>query len=134
MVHGQPDRAAGAVRLHLGSAPSHARRHPPPDLGHHPWVRAGRARNAGAGDADRLGLAHAGPLGGRLSRYGRPAMKEPLMRTPMRRVRGLGAAHSGTKDFWHQRVTSVAGIPLTIALIVIIVALMGRSHAAVVQI
>jgi succinate dehydrogenase / fumarate reductase, membrane anchor subunit len=61
-------------------------------------------------------------------------MKEPLMRTPMRRVRGLGAAHSGTKDFWHQRVTSVAGIPLTIALFVIVIALLGRSHAAVVQI
>jgi succinate dehydrogenase / fumarate reductase membrane anchor subunit len=56
------------------------------------------------------------------------------MRTPMRRVRGLGSAHSGTRDFWHQRLTAVAGIPLTIALIVIIVALMGRSHAAVVQI
>ncbi len=56
------------------------------------------------------------------------------MRTPMRRVRGLGAAHAGTKDFWHQRVTAVAGIPLTIAAIVIVVALLGRSHAAVVQI
>ena len=61
-------------------------------------------------------------------------MKEPQMRTPMRRVRGLGAAHSGTGHFWHQRVTSVAGIPLTIALVVIITALLGRSHAAVVQI
>jgi succinate dehydrogenase / fumarate reductase membrane anchor subunit len=56
------------------------------------------------------------------------------MRTPMRRVRGLGAAHSGTGHFWHQRITSVAGIPLTIALVVIIIALLGRSHAAVVQV
>jgi succinate dehydrogenase / fumarate reductase membrane anchor subunit len=56
------------------------------------------------------------------------------MRTPMRRVRGLGAAHSGTGHFWHQRMTSVAGIPLSIALVVIVVALLGRSHAAVVQI
>lgn len=61
-------------------------------------------------------------------------MKGPEMRTPMRRVRGLGSAHSGTGDFWHQRVTSVAGIPLTIALIVIVIALLGRSHAAAVQI
>ena len=61
-------------------------------------------------------------------------MKESQMRTPMRRVRGLGAAHTGTGDFWHQRVTAVAGIPLTIALIVIVIALLGRSHAAVVQI
>ena len=56
------------------------------------------------------------------------------MRTPMRRVRGLGAAHSGTRDFWHQRVTSVAGIPLTIALVIIVIALLGRSHAAAVQV
>ena len=56
------------------------------------------------------------------------------MRTPTRRVRGLGAARSGTIHFWHQRVTSVAGIPLTIGLLLIITALLGRSHAAVVQI
>ncbi len=56
------------------------------------------------------------------------------MRTPMRRVRGLGAARSGTGHFWYQRVTSVAGIPLTIGLVLIVIALIGRSHAAVVQI
>jgi succinate dehydrogenase / fumarate reductase membrane anchor subunit len=56
------------------------------------------------------------------------------MQTPMRRVRGLGPARSGTGHFWHQRVTSVAGIPLTIALIVIVINLLGRSHAAAVQI
>ena len=56
------------------------------------------------------------------------------MRTPMARVQGLGAARSGTGHFWHQRVTSVAGIPLTIALVLIVIALLGRSHAAVVQI
>ena len=56
------------------------------------------------------------------------------MRTPLRRVRGLGPARSGTGQFWHQRITSVAGIPLTIGLLLIITALLGRSHAAVVQI
>jgi len=61
-------------------------------------------------------------------------MKEHQMRTPARRVRGLGAAHSGPGDFLHQRITSVSGIPLTIAVIVIVIALLGRSHAAVVQI
>jgi succinate dehydrogenase membrane anchor subunit len=61
-------------------------------------------------------------------------MKQSQMRTPMSRVRGLGAGHSGTTAFWHQRITSVAGIPLTIALVVIVIALLGRSHAAVVQI
>ena len=56
------------------------------------------------------------------------------IRTPLGRVRGLGPARSGTGHFWHQRVTSVAGIPLTIALIVIVIGLLGRSHATVVQV
>jgi succinate dehydrogenase / fumarate reductase membrane anchor subunit len=60
--------------------------------------------------------------------------KDRQMRTPLRRVRGLGAGHSGTTTFWHQRLTSVAGVPLTIAVIVIAVALLGRNHAAAVQI
>jgi succinate dehydrogenase / fumarate reductase membrane anchor subunit len=61
-------------------------------------------------------------------------MNQSHLRTPMSRVRGLGAAHTGTRDFWHQRITSVAAIPLTIAAIVIVISLLGRSHAAAVQI
>jgi len=38
-------------------------------------------------------------------------------RTPLGKVRGLGAAHDGTGDFWIQRITSIASIPLTIFLI-----------------
>jgi succinate dehydrogenase / fumarate reductase membrane anchor subunit len=56
------------------------------------------------------------------------------IRTPLGRVRSLGSAHHGTRVFWHQRLTSVANVPLTIAMIVIIIGLMGRNHAAVVQI
>ena len=56
------------------------------------------------------------------------------IRTPLGRVRYLGSAHNGTGHFWHQRLTSVAGIPLTIAAVVIIMSLLGRNHAAVVQI
>jgi succinate dehydrogenase / fumarate reductase membrane anchor subunit len=56
------------------------------------------------------------------------------MRTPLRRVRHLGSARSGTSHFWHQRLTSVAGIFLTVAFIVIVISVMGRNHAAAVQI
>ena len=56
------------------------------------------------------------------------------MSTPLARVRGLGAAKSGTEHFWHQRLTAMANIPLTIAFVVIVASLMGRNHAAVVQI
>jgi succinate dehydrogenase / fumarate reductase membrane anchor subunit len=56
------------------------------------------------------------------------------MRTPLARVRGLGSARSGTGHFWHQRVTAVANIPLTIIGIVIVLSLTGHNHAATAQI
>jgi succinate dehydrogenase / fumarate reductase membrane anchor subunit len=49
-------------------------------------------------------------------------------------VRGFGAARSGTEAFWHERLTAIAGIPLQIAFVVIVISLLGRNHAAVVQI
>jgi succinate dehydrogenase / fumarate reductase membrane anchor subunit len=36
------------------------------------------------------------------------------LETPLHRVQGLGAAHSGTQHFWRQRITAVALIPLSI--------------------
>jgi len=56
------------------------------------------------------------------------------MRTPLGRIRHLGAARSGTQHFWHQRLTAVADIPLTIAAVAIVIGLFGRNHAAVVKI
>jgi len=56
------------------------------------------------------------------------------MSTPLARVLGLGSAKSGTEHFWRQRLTAVANVPLTIAFVVIVVGLLGRNHAAVVQI
>ena len=56
------------------------------------------------------------------------------MSTPLARVRGLGAAKSGNEHFWRQRLTAVANIPLTIAVIVIFIMLLGRNQAAVAQI
>ena len=55
------------------------------------------------------------------------------MSTPLARVRGLGAAKSGTDHFWRQRLTAVANVPLVIAFVLIVVALLGRNHAYVVQ-
>jgi len=56
------------------------------------------------------------------------------LQTPLARVRGLGAARSGTAHFWQLRLTSVASVPLTVAFVMIVVSLLGRNHAAVVQI
>jgi succinate dehydrogenase / fumarate reductase membrane anchor subunit len=56
------------------------------------------------------------------------------MSTPLARVRGLGPARSGTGHFWHQRLTAIANVPLTIAFVFILIALLGRSHPAAIQI
>ncbi|MBZ0164863.1 MAG: succinate dehydrogenase, hydrophobic membrane anchor protein [Notoacmeibacter sp.] len=53
------------------------------------------------------------------------------MRTPLAKVRGLGSAKNGTSHFWHQRLTSVANIPLTIFFVVLIIALSGASYGEV---
>lgn len=51
------------------------------------------------------------------------------MRTPLGRVRGLGTAHSGTTDFWRQRITGVAMTLLMIPVLVIVMMLLGRNQA-----
>ena len=55
------------------------------------------------------------------------------IRTPIGRVRGHGSARSGTDHFWHQRVTAIANLFLITAFVVILVSLLGRSHATVIQ-
>ena len=54
------------------------------------------------------------------------------MRTPLGKVRGLGSAKGGTREFIMQRVTSVALAILTVFFIILVVALNGESHATVV--
>jgi succinate dehydrogenase / fumarate reductase membrane anchor subunit len=56
------------------------------------------------------------------------------LRTPLGRVRGLGSARNGTEEFWLQRMTAIASIPLTIAGLFLVISLTGRSYPAVKQI
>ena len=56
------------------------------------------------------------------------------IRTPLARVRGFGAARSGTDTFWHQRVSAVANVPLTLAAIFIIIMLLGSNQPAVARV
>ncbi|CAN5450824.1 succinate dehydrogenase, hydrophobic membrane anchor protein [soil metagenome] len=56
------------------------------------------------------------------------------IRTPLSRVRGLGSSHSGTSDFWRQRLTAVAMILLMLPVIVIVMMLLGRNQAGAAQI
>jgi succinate dehydrogenase / fumarate reductase, membrane anchor subunit len=61
-----------------------------------------------------------------------PAPKS--MRTPLSRVRNLGSSHSGTQDFWRQRLTAVAMTLLIVPVLVVIFMLIGRNQAGAAQI
>lgn len=54
------------------------------------------------------------------------------IKTPFKRVEGLGSAKDGTEHFWRQRLTALANVPLIIAFVWIIVALNGEDHATVI--
>ena len=56
------------------------------------------------------------------------------MRTPLGRVRNLGASHSGTTDFWRQRLTAVAMTLLMLPVVVIVMMLLGRNQVGAAQI
>ena len=61
-----------------------------------------------------------------------PAAKS--MRTPLGRVRSLGASHSGTSDFWRQRLTAVAMVLLILPVVIVVMMLLGRNQAGAAQI
>ena len=62
------------------------------------------------------------------------APKSFSMRTPLARVRNLGASHSGTSDFWRQRLTTVAMTVLIVPVIVVVLMLIGSNQAGAKQI
>jgi succinate dehydrogenase / fumarate reductase membrane anchor subunit len=58
----------------------------------------------------------------------RPDTRRDL-RTPLARAKGLGPSGHGVEHWWLHRMTAVSNIPLIIAFTIIVVSLVGRSHA-----
>ncbi|HEX9583988.1 MAG TPA: succinate dehydrogenase, hydrophobic membrane anchor protein [Gammaproteobacteria bacterium] len=58
---------------------------------------------------------------------------ESKFRTPLYRVRGLGAARDGTRHWWAQRVTAIALVPLLIWFVGALVSVADADYAAVVD-
>jgi succinate dehydrogenase / fumarate reductase, membrane anchor subunit len=54
------------------------------------------------------------------------------VQTPLGKVKGLGSARSGTQHFWHQRMTAVALLPLTLWFVWSVVRYMGAPYAEVI--
>lgn len=53
------------------------------------------------------------------------------MRTPLAKVRGLGSAKEGTSQFWLQRLTAVALVPLVLYFIGLLISLNGAGYTDV---
>lgn len=54
------------------------------------------------------------------------------LRTPLKKVRGLGSAQDGTHHFWMQRVTALALIPLVLWFGLSVASLPNASYESVV--
>jgi succinate dehydrogenase / fumarate reductase membrane anchor subunit len=52
------------------------------------------------------------------------------LETPLHKVRGLGASHSGTGHFWRQRITAVALLPLGLWFAYTVLGLAGTNVVA----
>jgi len=52
------------------------------------------------------------------------------LETPLHKVQGLGASHSGTGHFWRQRMTAVALLPLSLWFAYTVLGLAGANVVA----
>ncbi len=53
------------------------------------------------------------------------------LRSPLARVRGLGAAKEGVSHWWAQRLTALALVPLSLWFVASLATLAGADHAVV---
>ena len=53
--------------------------------------------------------------------------------TPLHKVQGMGASHSGTGHFWRERVTAAALIPLSLWFGYVMLGLAGTNEVTMVQ-
>ena len=52
--------------------------------------------------------------------------------TPLARVKGLGSAKQGTHHWWHQRLTALALVPLSLWLVYSLLTLTGADYETIV--
>ena len=57
---------------------------------------------------------------------------DPGMKTPLKKVKGFGAAKSGTDHFWQQRATAVANLPLVAFMVGFVIYHLGSTRTEVI--
>ncbi|ALG70196.1 succinate dehydrogenase [Azospirillum thiophilum] len=58
------------------------------------------------------------------------ASNSKTLRSPLQIARGLGSAKHGTEHWWHQRLTAIALVPLTVWFVFGVIRHLGADHAA----
>ena len=53
------------------------------------------------------------------------------LQTPLHKVQGLGASHSGTGHFWRQRITALALVPLGLWFAFAVLGMVGTNEVVV---
>ncbi|NKB39208.1 MAG: succinate dehydrogenase, hydrophobic membrane anchor protein [Gammaproteobacteria bacterium] len=54
------------------------------------------------------------------------------LQTPLAKVKGLGSAKDGTHHWWHQRLSAIALLPLSLWFIYSVVSMVGADYMTVV--
>ena len=54
------------------------------------------------------------------------------LRAPLARARGLGSAKEGSHHWWHQRLTAIALVPLSLWFIFSLISMVGADYMTVV--
>lgn len=60
-----------------------------------------------------------------------PSPGRPTLRTPLKTVRGLGAAHAGVGHWQAERLSGLALVPLTVWFVVSVLGLLGADQPTV---
>ena len=59
-------------------------------------------------------------------------MATPYMRSPLRRAAGLGSAKTGVEQWWRERLSAIALVPLTLWLVASLIALRTNDYTVVI--
>ena len=62
----------------------------------------------------------------------RKSLHVDILRSQLKRARGLGSAHSGSGAWWTERLTAIALVPLTLWFIASVISLEGTTRAGMI--
>ncbi len=85
-------------------------------------IRTGSCETRCVGGSLRLAKVHDGVN----------AMAVPRMRSPFGLAAGLGSAKAGVEQWWRERLSAIALVPLTLWLVASLIALRGSNYQVVV--